>query len=863
MRPRIPVLVSLLLLALSVAAREPVTPLREGWRIQAAAKVQATGAELSLPGASTEGWTPAQVPTTVLGALVKAGVYGDPFPGRNLEKITPEPFKGAWWYRTEFRAPQGAASTRLVFEGISYRADIWLNGKRIAGKDTTFGVWRVVDLDVTGELRQGLNALAVEVHPPTDLDFAQGFCDWTPAPADRNMGLYRPVSLRTSGPVSLEAPFVQAKVELKTLDQADLTLSVDLVNHTGAPWEGRLEGAFEGVTFQVPCRLAPQERRTLRLGPGEVAGLRVRHPRLWWPVNLGSPELYHLRLKLRAGGAPSDERQIPFGIREVGDYLTPQGDRGYTVNGRKLLIRGGGWTDDIFLREDPANVEAQLQYVRHMNLNTVRMEGFWGVSQVIYDLADRMGILIMPGFSCAWEWDHYKGHPKDEDEFGGAKLPGDIDLLATYLQDQVRALRNHPSIFVWVIGSDKLPWPEAETRYRGELAVLDPGRPILSSCKRLTSPVSGTSGVKMAGPYNYVTPNFWFLDRAYGGAYGFNTETGPGPEVPPLASLTRMLGPGPLWPMNDVWKAHCALGSYSNLDLFLAAFNQRYGEARDLEDFAFRAQASNFEALRAMYEAFGAAKPAATGIVQWMLNSAFPKMYWQLYDYYLLPGGAFFGARKGSEPLHVLYDVGHHDVHVVNDTRADLNGATVRVTLLDQASKVVLERRLRISCPALAAARIQDLPPLPEGKDVHFLDLRLTDARGRELSRNFYWLSSRKDAWDLATYTESSAPCTQYADFTGLNRLAPARVTATCRAASGGWEVTLANPTDRVAFFLEMQLLDAQGTPVVPVLWDDNYVSLLPGETRTIRVRRTVPGPGRLEVAVKGWNIPALRCPAS
>ena len=218
-----------------------------------------------------------------------------------------------------------------------------------------------------------------------------------------------------------------------------------------------------------------------------------------------------------------------------------------------MLIRGGGWVDDLLLREDEKNLEAQVRYTRHMNLNTIRLEGIWGSSQKLYDLCDRYGILLMVGWSCQWEWEDYLGKPQESEMYGAAKTPEDMELLAAYFHDQVLWLRNHPSIFVWVVGSDKLPWPEMEKRYRRDLPLLDPSRPLLTSCKTWTSEVSGPSAVKMNGPYDYVTPNYWYVDKENGGAFGFNTETGPGaaaaaagepeendPRRPPVADRRRV-----------------------------------------------------------------------------------------------------------------------------------------------------------------------------------------------------------------------------------------------------------------------------------------------------------------------------------
>ena len=851
----------------SASAREVV--LKEGWSLQAAAKVEAGGQEISTPGFVAEGWLPTTVPATVMAALVRNGVHKDPFFDRNLEAISPEPFKQAWWYRTEFTFDPGGtgAHTRLIFEGINYRADLWLNGKKVADKGTIAGAFRTFEVDVTSGLKAGVNALAVAVHPPQPGDFTMGFVDWNPLPPDRNMGLFREVKLRRTGGVSLEDVFVQSQVNLKTLKEAKLTITAELVNREGRAMSGTVTGAIGDLRFQVPFRLAPGEKKPLKLGADQIPALRIRNPRLWWPLGLGKPALYTLRLAAREGAGTSDVRSVSFGIRQVGDYLNAEGHRGYMVNGQKVLIRGAGWVDDLFLREDEQNLEAQFNYVRHMNLNTVRLEGFWGSSQRLYDLADRMGILLMPGWSCQWEWPEYIGAPIVEDEtFGGPKAPQDVEVVTAYLRDQVRWLRNHPSIFVWVVGSDKLPWPETEKRYAQELKSLDPSRPYLASCKGLKSPVSGATAVKMAGPYNYVTPNYWWEDTKNGGAFGFNTETGPGPQIPPMSSLRRMLPPEKLWPINDTWNFHCGRFEFGNLDLYVKAFNARYGAASSAEDFTFKAQAANYEAMRAMYEAFGANQPKATGVVQWMLNGAWPKFYWQLYDYFLMPNGAFYGARKGSQPLSVVYHYGEKAVVVVNDTREIRRNVSVRARIYGADSALLSEQTIQSTCQPNSAQRLLDLKGLDVQGSIRFLDLRLLDASGKLLADNFYWLSSKSDLLDEAKTTWVTTPNRSFADFTALGQLPPATVDVQVEkrerlGRDWEWSLTLTNPTDKIAFFLELGLVrERTGEPVLPVFWNDNYVSLLPHERKVLSVRfaeADLQG-GKPRVMLTGWNTPRM-----
>jgi exo-1,4-beta-D-glucosaminidase len=856
------IFVGCLLLSLLAQASPSVQALKSGWAIFAADRVEASGERIATPGFDADAWYPAKVPSTVLGNLVDLGIYGNVLFSKNLGTIPTAPFQQPWWYRTEFMAENAGSGiqSRLVFEGINYRAEIYLNGCKVAGKDQIQGVWRIHDLDVSKVLRKGKNALAIKVFRPQPGEFTIGFVDWNPTPQDGSMGIFRPVLLRQTGTVSVEQPTVRTHLELPSLGSADLTVDTKLVNHGEHATKGILEGILGELHFEIPFQLKPKEQRRFQITPAEVAVLRVKNPRIWWPVNLGSPELYKLTLKVREGKQTSDTQTITFGIREVGDYMNAQGHRGYKVNGRPILIRGGGWVDDIFLREDGRQLEAQMAYVRHMNLNTIRLEGFWGASQQLYDLADSMGILVMAGFSCQWEWPEYLQGVQESDgskPFGGPFKPKDIATTEGYLRDQVRWLRNHPSLLVWVVGSDKEPYPEAEKRYRALLAEEDPTRPILISAKGWISPVSGPSGVKMNGPYDYVTPNYWFADRRNGGAFGFNTETGPGPQIPPLSSLKKMFLGSRLWPINDEWDYHCARYAFGTIDRYYAAFNARYGDPKDLETFAYRAQAANYEAAKGMFEAFGIHQPEATGVVQWMLNAAWPKLYWQLYDHFLMPNGAYFGTLKGSQPLNLVWDCANHTLHAVNDTRLALAGAQAKVRIFRLDSSIAYERTIPVDLPGGASTSLGKLPSLDAFGPVSFLDLQLLGAKGDTLSRNFYWMSAKPDVLAPETGDWLAMGNASYADFRALDALPKAQIVAETHFDARGCDIVLTNSGEVLAFFLELNLVAEDGEPVVPVLWEDNYLSLLPRERRNLRVTFLDPTmAGRsLRLQVQGWNL--------
>jgi len=843
---------------------EFTVPLNDLWYIQSSERVKAGGEELSQPGVRIENWYPALVPSTILGTLVQNSIYTDIFHGKNLASVPVEPFRRSWWYRREFIVPAGPDLTRyrLEFDGINYRANVWLNGKLVADAAAVFGSFRRFSIDITPMVKTTeKNVLAVEVIPPEKGEPTIGFVDWNPAPPDGNLGLWREVRIKASGDVSMDHVFVRTRLNTEKLDEARLAISAELENSGDKKHEIEITGRLEKLEFKKSYELMPGEKKTVVISAEDTPELIIKSPRIWWTHDLGKPELYRLFLSLRAGGRPSDMASVRFGIREISDYFNEDGHRGYMLNGKKILIRGGGWTDDMLLAAPRKKLAAEIAYARHMNLNALRFEGFWGSSQAVYDLCDENGLLIMVGWSCHWEWENYLGKPADE-RYGGIISTPDIALISQSWEDQVKWLRNHPSIFVWAQASDKLPKPELEREFIRILKEADPDRPTLVSTKGLTSEISGKSGVKMLGPYDYVPPVYWYIDQKNGGAYGFNTETGPGPQVPPLESLKRMIPEKDLWPVNDVWNFHCCRGRFTDLARYNEAMDKRLGPARGLEDYLRKAQFLNYEGMRAMFEAFTANKGPATGIIQWMYNSAWPKLWWQLYDYYLMPNGAFYGARKACSPVHLVYNYGTREILAVNNTLAPAAGLKAEIKLYALDLKQTVSKTIDVSLAA-GQKKVADILAVPPGAStVHFLDMRLLNPKRKPVSINFYVLPAGQDTLDQENATWYVTPVKDYADLKALENLPPAMVKARAefkaRGALTRLTIDLENTGRTLAFQLEIQIYRAaKREPVLPIFLDDNYISLLPKEKRRITgyfLTEDLLG-DKPELVLRGWNL--------
>jgi exo-1,4-beta-D-glucosaminidase len=868
-------------------AAEARLTLREGWSLQSSAKVGAKGEVISTPQFVPKGWHSATVPTTVVAALVKDKTFPDPLFGTNLRDfagmnyeigknfsdipMAPDsPYAVSWWYRKPFALPAAykGKTVWLKFNGINYRANIWLNGKLIAKDDDVAGAWRTYEFNVTAAAKPGAeNVLAVQAYSPTEHDLAITFVDWNPAPPDKNMGLWREVYLTTSGPVALRYPTVVSKLNLPSNDEARLTVTAQLKNGTNHPVTGKLKGEIDemtsGRTFEQDVELAPNETKDITFTPEKFPQLIFASPRLWWPRQMGKPNLNKLHMQFDVNGAVSDSSKTEFGIREITSDLNDIGGRAFHINGKNILIRGGGWTPDLMLRENSQRLHDEFRYVEDLGLNTVRLEGKLE-TQEFFDIADHDGILVMAGWCCCDFWERWtRWQPKD------------FEVAKQSLRDQIYRLRSHPSIVMWLNGSDNAPPPDVEQMYLDVEKDLFWPNPVVSSATGKKTSVTGDSGVKMSGPYEYIAPSYWEVDTpegqpnrklcnpgGCGGAYGFDTETSMGPAVPPVESIRAMVGKDHMWPIDDVWNYHAGGGEFKTIGVFSDALTNRYGKSDNVNDFSIKSQMQTYEGVRAMYEAYSRNKYQATGVIQWMLNNAWPSMIWHLYDYYLRPGGGYFGAKRALEALHPIYGYDDHSIWLVSSQYVDAKGLklTTKIYNLDMTEKFTQSNT--VDAGADSTTKIFALPDVAGLSPTYFVALRVEDSAGKLVGSNFYWLSTKPETLDWSKSTWYVTPTASYADFTALAQLPKVKLKITDHSERKGEEevtrVTLENPSKSLAFFVRLKVdKGAKGDEILPVVWEDNYISLMPGEKRevTATYRASELGTAKPAVEVSGWNI--------
>nr|WP_162257870.1 MULTISPECIES: discoidin domain-containing protein [unclassified Kitasatospora] len=860
----------------ATAAPGAATPLA-GYAIRSSAAVTDSAAAISTPGYPTGSWYPTGPRSTVLAGLLANGKYADPFYSTAMKSIPAADFTVPWWYRSDFTVSDTSARSYLDFSGVMSAADVYLNGTQVATAAQVAGAYTHHELDITSLVRAGTNTVAFRIQPNDPAKhLTMGWIDWVQPPPDQNMGIVRDVLIRRSGTVALRGAHVGTALALPSLATADLTVKAQARNDSDAAVSATVAGSIGPVQFSQNVTLAAHETKTVTFTPAGYPQLRLANPAVWWPAGQGAQPLYDLDLTATVAGTVTDSAHERFGIRDVKAPLNSDGARQYSVNGRPLLIKGGGWSPDLFLRWDRQSVEDRLRYALDLGLNTIRLEGHIEPDE-FFELADRYGVLTLPGWECCDKWEGQTNGGEPGDTWTAADYP----IAKASMAAEAARLRNHPSVISFMIGSDFAPDATQEKNYLDALTAADWPTPVVPAASVTSSPILGSSGLKMTGPYDYVPPNYWYAKQE-GGATGFNGETSAGPDIPTMDTLKRMMSPTELtalWNSPSTAQYHRSPSkTFDDLALFDQALTGRYGAPTGLDDYVRKAQLANYEAVRAQFEAYGrnftdSTKPS-TGVVYWMFNSGWTSLHWQLFDRYLDQGGAYFGAKKANEPLHIQYSYDDRSVVVVNNQHAAASGLTARVSLYNtDGTRKFDQSATGIGAPGDGGKAVAlTVPATVSGLSGTYLaKLVLTDGSGREVSRNVYWLSTTPDVLNWSKTTWYYTPTSSYASLAGLSQLAQANVSATAASATAAdgtatTTVTLTNTGTGTtpALLTDVHLVDAANTPVLPVRWSDNQVSLWPGESVTLTgTYRAADLKGSApSVRISGWNTPATVVPA-
>jgi hypothetical protein len=900
----------------SASAFPGTSELTSGWKIQSSAVATDSGALISDPGYSTAGWLPISKPETLMAGLLENNRYPNIFFSNNLASVGTEQFDVNWWYRDQLLIhPRQGQHTFLIMNGVLSRANLWVNGTKVADQSQLQGAYSQFEYDITAYVRDGDNAIALDVFRNDSSNsgyLTLNMVDWNPESPDNWTGLQFAPQLAQDGGISVRNLHV-VQENAADLSSSDLTIKADLRNNTATAQAAALSGSITrpgtNIRFVGKQTMVPgNSTQTVMLTPADLPQLHLKRPAVWWPHQMGEQPLYHLAVSAGIRGAESDASSEDFGIRTVTSHLTPvvpgqthgpSGYRQFVINGKPFVVRGGGWSQELFLRYSSQNVADQLAYIKNMGLNAIRFEGNLPPDDIFQQM-DRDGILAMPGWQCCNKWEQRSSRWSDEIKANAANQASHV----------ARMLRDHPSVFTFFQGSDNEPDAAKEAIYLEAFRAADWQTPQIASAEYKASAQLGPAGAK-EGPYNYAPPAYWWNSGPEmneggdftnaGGAFGYDTETSPGNTVPTRDSLNRFMTTAE---QEQVFDPATTNGLGSGADIFhtspygdytaigrMGQYNtplwNRYGHWSDMPSYQREAQAGGYEVTRAEFEAYiGHSKDAAnpsTGLIYWQMNKAWPSLQWELYGFDLDQSGVFFGAKKANEPVHIMYAYDDGSIRVANLTNQPQGGLRAKAEFID------LDGSVRSTSTAkVANLKSQDVasvlePAVPEDISGTYF-LRLTLTRGRNVvSRNVYWLSTKADSIDFANTIGNGSGATfnpnGYADLTGLQALAPSsvRVTATTHR-SGDDDVTTVEirnlgtrPAPAFLTRADVRRGTTRGTPlagdnqVLPILWSDNDVTLWPGERQTItaRYRHADLHGATPVVSLTGWNLKAQTVPAA
>jgi hypothetical protein len=851
---------------LNLAIYTQRTELSQGWKAKRVSETELSGEELTINFFPDSSWISAAVPGTVLTMLLDNGLIPDPFIGMNnalipdISEVGPDYY--TYWFHNVFFTQDFPADQQvwLEFRGVNYACDIYLNGHRLTSRRHE-GMFLRQRYNVTRYITQGANnRLAVAVYPPdlagipnggqggdgtiarnVTMQFTAGW-DWTEPVADRNTGIWDKVFIEITGPVDIFNPRVTTRLKgVRTpgeiQDPAMITFSAELHNSSGSTVVGELGAQLANLTGKTKVKIPPGETVTVSLKP-----LKMKQPRLWWPNGTGSSTMYTARLYFQTGkDKVSDIEQVRFGIRELStEFDEKTGARVFYVNGQKIFIKGGNWiASDAMLRLSEQRYADEISMIAAMNMNMLRV---WGGSITerpeFYKACDDNGIMVWQDLwitgDCNGRWTDPK---KSDNREGRREYPDNHDLFIKSVADQVKMLRNHPSLVLWCGGNEFPPPPGIDSYLRDSLfPSLDPERLYLSEStgsQLMKNPYGGTGD----GPYNLMKPSWFFTYKSF----PFNAEIG-SVGLPVEETLRKILTPGALTipdenNLDPEWRFHKYL-PYKD-------FPARYGPVKDFSDFVMKAQMVNYEQYRAMQEGQNAKMwEWYTGMLVWKTQNPWTSLRGQFYDTWFEPNAGYYGYMHAAKPFHAQVNLDDTTLCVVNATPRERRETFVRYSVHDLSGRIVSSFDTTMLVAPASVNRIRKIE-LPAGKSVVFVKLLMENrVSGEVIDENVYWMAAGG------------------ADYSALEDLGETDLNVEIFRVSGTViDINITNRGKLPAVFVRFRINNVVTDEVLaPVFFEDNYITLMPGEKRFVRADLSVIPSDIREMPLvlhwKGFNIP-------
>ncbi len=853
--------------------------LNSGWKAMPSTKIKNTGEELSNPKFSLKRWQDAVVPGTVLTTQLANGEIPDPFYGMNNKYIKDIYDTGrayyTYWFAKDFEenAPQGDEQVWLTFRGINYSCEIFLNGQKV-NQEVYEGMFLRKSFNITALLnKDGKNRLAVIVYPPYEVgepnggqggdgkiaknlthQYVAGW-DWIQPIRDRNTGIWDKVYIEKTGSVKLKNPHIVTLVAgkrdaSKTQEPATLKVSAELENATDRTVQGTLRYTIDGSSIEKTLTLGAHQTQEVSLDD-----FTLNNPKLWWPSGYGEQYLYDTKLEFIENGKQTDFEDVKVGVREIQTYWNPHTrSKEIAINGQRIFIKGGNWIiSDAMLRFTPERYDHEIRYHRDMNLNLIRI---WGGALTerpeFYEACDKYGMLVIQDFwfsgDCNGRWIDPK---KADDQWTRRKYPDNHNLVLEAAEDMIKMIRNHASLAMWCGGNEIMPPQDILLPLRDEiLPKLDGTRWFIdySNSDEWSFNFKGGNG---DGPYTIQEKESFWNDRTW----PFNSEIG-SVGVGDYESLVRFIPKKNLIPpkynpdvqfkevVDSVWTYHTYTGVGYEGHLV------PYGEPTDIKDFAMKAQLVNYDQYRALMEGFSAHMwDWYTGVIIWKTQNPWTSMRGQMYDYYLDPNAALYGLRTGGQPVHIMANPSTKMVMVVNNGFEQQNDLMARISAYDMDGNETFIDQSFVYMEGTSAKNIRSVARAVEPifkEQGGFLALELLDSDQQQLSRNIYWFPNENG------------------EYLGLKNMKKADLrVSTKHIGDGKMEVTLNNPKENtIAFFNRLALIDSKTKErILPAFYDDNYLSVLPGETVKVIIEYIAQKNVKPAVEIYGWNVDRKEIP--
>ena len=809
------------------------------WRVQNAMFVDQSPDKIATSGYNDKEWIPATVPGTILGDYYNFGALPDPLYSDNMHQISDWFFSGNdFWYRTRVNFPTELSGKRIFinFSGINYKSEIYFNGKKLGRIDGAFQRAEFEVTDLVNFSRENTLAVLVQhnvnwvsgsfkiirktlgerttngdmlgLDGPTCL--ASAGWNWLPIVKGRNNGIWNNVTFRTGGTVSIIDPWVSTIMPIPDTTKADLSIHAGLRNHSSKELEGKLLVSFNKTVIELAVKLSANEEKVITLDKSQFKELSLKNPKLWWPNGYGEQNLSKLKLEFVENGKICDIKNINFGVRQF-DYKIKEDVLFIYCNGYRIQLKGGNWgLPEALMRLDRADYDLRVKLHKDANFNMIR--NWLGMTnrEEFYDVCDKYGILIFDDFWLA--------NPKN------GPSPNDLKLFMDNARDKIKWVRKHPSLALYCGRNEGIPPLNYDMAMRKECELLDGTRYYVPNSA--DTPLSGF------GPYDVKEPEWYFEKRGT----TLHSEIGI-IAIPEVESFKKMMPAENFWPINDMWAIH----DYQHPRSFnyTETINKRYGESISIEEYSAKAQLQNYETGKAMFECLQSNQ--GSGMLLWMSQSAWPSLICQLYDHYLEYTSSYFAVKKACSPVHAFYDPAKKEIRAANNTKNNIKKAKLSAKVYNSEGKIVWSKSSESDIVVASAKTFFSFEYKAVDK-VQYLKLELTE-KGKIISTNFYWLENNKgNCRDINDLPNASV------DMKIVEGSMKGFFTA---------KVTLKNTSSTISLLNKIKLKEKDsGESILPVLYDDDYICLLPGEERIINisVSQNQLKNKKVEMQLEGWN---------